>query len=182
QADAEELIKKIYKDEYAKPGNKAKLELAEALLKDARDTNDSPAAKFVLQREARDLAARSGNLFLALAAADEMSRDFDIETGAASVSAFTLAAGAVATPEQAADVAELILDSLRETLAADGFDAAAKLAGAAEKAARKGGLPTLLAAIQKQRQEIEVLSAELTKVKPLLEKLKDNAVIPGDAK
>src|SRR5262249_49717207 len=106
QADAEELIKTIYKDEYAKLGKKAKLELAEARLKDARDTNDSPAAKFVLQREARDLAASSGNLFLALAAADEMSRDFEVDPGEAEVRVFGVAAPNVATPEQAADVAE----------------------------------------------------------------------------
>src|SRR5437879_3417936 len=60
---AEKLIKDIFKDDYtaAKKRPDAALDLAAKMLKQAQETKDDPAAKYVLLRESRELAAGAGD-------------------------------------------------------------------------------------------------------------------------
>src|SRR5262249_5660973 len=58
QAEAEKLIKKRFETEYKKPAERGAL--AAKLLDMARATNDDPTGRYVLLREARDLAAQAG--------------------------------------------------------------------------------------------------------------------------
>src|SRR5947209_4704263 len=70
QQKAEALVKEVYEAEYAKAqkDNDAKKQLATTLLQEGRLTDDDLAAKYVLFREARDLAAQVGDVPTALQA------------------------------------------------------------------------------------------------------------------
>src|SRR5262245_27928071 len=68
QAKAETLLRKVFQDDYqkAKSDPAAAATLADHLIKEAKQTNDDPALRFVALREARDLAASAGNVNLGL--------------------------------------------------------------------------------------------------------------------
>jgi serine/threonine protein kinase len=75
---AEKEIKEVHKAEYARRKLSDLQTLAQALLKEAPGSKDRPAVCYGLFREARDLAARSGDVELALRAADEMAHHFAV--------------------------------------------------------------------------------------------------------
>src|SRR5437867_3951552 len=78
QEKAEKLIKEIFQDEYAKKGSADKLALAAKLLEQANETTDDLAARFVLMREAGDLAAQGGDPVQALKAIENMGKEYAI--------------------------------------------------------------------------------------------------------
>jgi hypothetical protein len=61
QLKAEKTIKDLFRTEYAKKKSADQVELAGKLLKQAEETNDDSTGRFVLLREARDIAARAGD-------------------------------------------------------------------------------------------------------------------------
>ena len=104
QKKAEELVKEVYQAEYAKArqDNTAKGQLATTLLQEGRLTNDDLAGKFVLFRDARDLAAQVGDVPTALQAIEELTLHFTIKPA----QAFTMKATALATASKATTTKE----------------------------------------------------------------------------
>jgi WD40 repeat protein len=78
-ARAEEKIKEAYKAEYAKKKPEEVKALAARLLQDGAETKDRPADQFVLFREARDQAARAGDVELALRAVEKLAGAFKVD-------------------------------------------------------------------------------------------------------
>jgi hypothetical protein len=84
QAIAERKIKQQFKDQYALKDNDSRIALAKALRAAARDLkehpqeNDDVAVRYVMLREAREMAVDAGDFHLAFAAIDQMARDFPI--------------------------------------------------------------------------------------------------------
>ncbi|MCE9566830.1 MAG: hypothetical protein K8U57_32900, partial [Planctomycetes bacterium] len=94
---ADEVIKGLFKDEYAKAKTKApvKLTLAAMLLKQAGEAKDDAASKYVLLCEARELSAKGGDPDLAAKAAADLAAQFKISPGEALIPiADTLTSGA----------------------------------------------------------------------------------------
>src|SRR5262245_47477952 len=85
QKTKEAEIKDIYQAEYAEAQKKteAKGKLATALLQEGRLTNDDLAGKYVLFREARDLAAEVGDVATTMQAIEEMAQSFALKPGEA---------------------------------------------------------------------------------------------------
>jgi len=81
QKTALNLVDEIYKDDIAKAVTSAQhAELARKMLQTGIDTNDNdPAGKYVLLTKAKDLAAQANDLATALAAIDEMDKDYQID-------------------------------------------------------------------------------------------------------
>lgn len=79
QAEAEKLIRKVHKADYAKTDPEHVLSLAVKLTKQADNSESDSAERFVLLREARDLAAKAGNAPATLQAIDAMARLFAID-------------------------------------------------------------------------------------------------------
>jgi len=75
---AEDLVKDLFKEQYARKTPAAKVELARKMIDLARQTRDDPAGRFVLYREARDLAASGGDADLANRAIDDMAREYEV--------------------------------------------------------------------------------------------------------
>jgi WD40 repeat protein/serine/threonine protein kinase len=137
QADAEKPIKKRYETKYKKAAERGPL--AVELLDKARATTDDPTGRFVLLREARDLAAQAGDAPTSLAAIDELARVYEIEDALdMKLLALTTAAKGTAAGAASRALAEAALLVLEEAYAADDYDRVTRLAGVADAAARKG--------------------------------------------
>src|SRR5438876_10969457 len=61
QARAERMVREVFAKDYAGHTPAQRVALAQKMLQQAGDTTDDPAARFVLLREARDLAASAGD-------------------------------------------------------------------------------------------------------------------------
>src|SRR5438105_4959469 len=62
QAQAEKTVRAAYKDDYGDAGAAGQQKLARKLLDRAEETREDAALRFVLFREACDLASRAGDL------------------------------------------------------------------------------------------------------------------------
>src|SRR5262249_51216620 len=76
RAKAEAVVKQLFKSEYAKTKVAERLALAAKLLEQGTGTKDDLAARYVLFREASDIAARAGDPVLAMRALDELTAQF----------------------------------------------------------------------------------------------------------
>ncbi len=79
QTRAEAEIHDLFKDQYAKKSPADRAALARILLGKASENTEESGTRFVLLREARDLAAGGADADTALAAIDQMESDFKID-------------------------------------------------------------------------------------------------------
>jgi len=132
QARAEALIRQVFRDEYARPSPADRRALAQKLLRQGIETRDDTAARFVLLREARDLAAQSGDVDLALRALEEMGRGYFVGEVASKVRIFEQAAKGARSPATCKTLVERILETLPQAIARDDHESAIQLIALAE--------------------------------------------------
>lgn len=184
QTKAEELVKEVYQAEYAKSqkDNAAKGQLATTLLQEGRLTNDDLSGKYVLFREARDLAAQVGDVATFLQAIDELTQAFDIKPGEAftmKAKALGIASQATATNEGYQSVLDTALLLLEDALNEDDYPAAQELAGTARAAAKKLRSVALVAGVTKRQEDVDRLQKAFAPLKPSADALRKD---PKDAK
>ncbi len=175
QARAEKTIRGLYREEYADTRPAAKRTLAIRLLRQAIATREDFAARWVLFREARDLAISGGYLDNALEAATQMAKHFKVEAIDMQLETFKKQTDAVNTPPGTAAVVRVAMRMCDDAMAADHFDLAARFAAAAEEISQKtkdpGYIATVRAYSQKVRQMHELAgeyakAAETLKISP----------------
>ncbi len=176
----EALMRELYKEDFAKAAKDpaAVARLAATLLQDGKDTNDSPAGRFVLLGTARDLAAQAGDGPTALQAIDELAASFDLDAAAVfqmKTGALYTASKAVATPEAYHTVLDAALVLLEDALALDNYDAAAELVKTAEAAAVKLRNVPLVTSVRKRQDEVKQLQSDYAKWKPYADRLAKDA-------
>lgn len=137
QKATEKEIREIFKEEYARTGASDKTSLARKLVKQADDSKEAPATRFVLLREARDLLVQSGDLAGALTILDTLCSDYDLERVKFRTTSLAAMASAARTPEEHQKIAQAYLVLADEAAAAADWDAAQKAALAAGPLARK---------------------------------------------
>jgi hypothetical protein len=79
QREALRKIKDLFKAEYAKKHPAEQLDLARKLLQSGIETTDDSTVKWVLLREARDLAVAAGDPEIAVKSADETGKAFAVD-------------------------------------------------------------------------------------------------------
>src|SRR5262249_1365289 len=114
-----------------------KLALTEALLEQARQTQDDPTAMFVLFAEASTAAAEAGDVTLALLALDEQAETFDVPVLRLKVDALLAAQKNARSTDQNLSLARAAAGLAEESAAVDDFEQAKSLAQVAANAARK---------------------------------------------
>src|SRR5262249_24018554 len=149
-AKAEQLIRGLYKAEFEKikANPAAGKELAETLLKEAKETKEE-ALRFASLTFARDLAAAAGDNAAALAAIEELAQGFDVNVAGMKARVFREAAKGVKDKEAATTLVEAILEMLPQALDADDYDSAEKLVDAATAAAVQAKSLTLTSRVKK---------------------------------
>ncbi len=116
---AEAAVKEEYKRLYSRSGIQSyQEELARKLLADGPKVTDDDAKRFVMLREARDLAAGAGNLRAASAAIEQMAAYYQLDVLKMKIEMLKKAADGARGPEQFRDVVLLCLnlaDEARQT-------------------------------------------------------------------
>ena len=179
QQAALKVVREIFREEYAKKTPSDRVALAKILLKQAAETKDDPASRFVLMTEARDLAAEAGAADTSMRAVDEMAREFKIDVRAVRASALTLVEKAAKTPEDLKSVAVFRMRLADEALAADDFDGATAASALAAALARKAKDIALAARADARAKEITGRKAAFESVKKALDTLRDKADDPA---
>jgi hypothetical protein len=180
QARAEKQIREKHKDEYAKAqaDPTAAVALAVSLLDQVRMLKGDEARRFVSMREARQLAARAGDLIVAVQSAEELAAAFVVDLWVTKGDALDDAVAAVRTPEAARAVVEAGLRLADEAVDADRYQPAARLARLTEQASRRTRDLPLVLSVQKFERGIVAASKQYARLKPFLDRLQKD---PEDA-
>jgi hypothetical protein len=163
---AEAEVRRLFAAENAKRGAADRRALAERLLRLAGNAPD-PADRYVLLREARDLAAQAGAVALALEAAGRAARDFEVDGLAVRAEAIDRTERAATDPVTAQALAEAGLELADEAAREDQFAVAGRLAATAGRAARVSKVPALMARAARLIGEVREIEAAAAAVAPL---------------
>ena len=162
---AETKIKDLFKDEYAQSDAAARIALAGKLLQLGLDTKDDVAARFMLCREARDLAARAGDVGLSLRAVDAIAKEYEIDSVGMKRLALSTAEPVVRTPEGNKQLAEAALAVADEAVGNDDYDTALGLLAMADSAARKSKGRELLSLVDARKTRLRGIAEAYDGVK-----------------
>src|SRR5687768_14270238 len=143
QAKSRELIFDIFKEDLdAAKQPEAKAKLASYLIQQGKESRDDPTNRYVLYIEATALAAAAGDAPLALAALDELAKDYEVDLP--KLKSMALAAAVDNSPSKEVSKAQvdLLLPMITEAVEADNYEAALTLTKTALAAARKSKVVT----------------------------------------
>jgi WD40 repeat protein len=179
QAEAEKLVHELYKADYARRRPADQQSLATKLLAEGRSTKDNPAGRFVLFREARDLAALAGDAVLACDAVDALAADFEYDVVSAKVELLQRMAKGASTPSANRGLAELAVDLMTKAVQADVYDVATRLADVAATCAARCGNPALRKQIDQRIEAVRFAGKEFIAVHPAMDVLRDRPDDPA---
>jgi serine/threonine protein kinase len=172
-AKAEATIKELYKEDYAKVKHSEMSAFAERLLEQAGNTKDDSVLRFVLLREARDVAAKAADATLTLKAIEDLTREYALSGREMKTAALDKASKAAYTPERSGQIVEAILAVLDEALTADNYEEAIRLAKMAENSAYRSNNTSLIASTITRRRDVDSLKDAYEKLKPVAAVLAD---------
>jgi hypothetical protein len=179
QDKALKLVLEVFQDDLQSARTPAaRVKLAAELLQQGRDTKDDLALRYVLLREACNLAAEGGDAALAFGAIEEIVKTFTTDVLASKAAALAMAVENAPTKEAGKGLLELTLPLIGEALASDSYEAARLLGQVAEAAARKAKSPSLVLDAQKRGEEIRAAEKGFAKLQGYLDRLKAK---PDDA-
>ncbi len=168
QKEALKGIKELFKADYARKLPAERLDLARKLLQGGLETTNDPATKFVLLKEALDLAVLAGDPDLAVAAADGTAKAFQVDGPALKFAA--LGRIAVKEADVARATARACLGVATEAVEAENFEVAGSAAQRAEALAKGAQEPALASRAAELKAETASIKAESGRVKVLLQK------------
>lgn len=177
-AAADKIVKDLFKEDYAKKAPADLLALSQTLHRQALETNDDAAARYVMLTEAADLAARAGDLVQALKVVEDLAARYEVSSGTAKAPVFEKANAVLKGKEESKLLAEEAQVAVGEALAADDFDAADRLIVVGQVAARKAQAAAMVSALAKRSDEAKKMREEFAKVQAALAALEKK---PNDA-
>ena len=178
QTDAEKLVHDVYKAEFARHRPADQGELATKLLAEGRATRDNPAGRFILFREARDLAVQAGDAPLACAAIDAIAANYVLDASAAKMDVLQRLTKA-ATPAVDRQLAELASQLMLTAVQADKYDAAIRFADLAGPCAAKCGNSPFRKQIDQKIEAARLAAKEFPIIRPAIEVLRDHLDDPS---
>jgi hypothetical protein len=174
QKEAEKTIRALFKEEYAKRAPADRIALAKNLLKQGFDTKDDAAARFVLYREAQEIAGRAGDLETAFRAIDEMSTAYETNPIALKQAVLVQASAVPRTPEELRALAQASLALSDEAMQTRQFEVAAKASQGAVAAAKKLKDIPLLSKSEAQSKASAAILEKFEKARKAIEALQVN--------
>jgi WD domain, G-beta repeat len=178
-AKAEELVNDIFKEEIAKANDaETRTKLAAYLVGQGDESAEDPAARFVLYRQARDLALLAGNPTLALGIVDKLAQFYDVAALEIKAEALGKIVDHVPAKEPSKALAEMALALTGDALDADNYDVAVALGKVASSAAKKAQIVALVTTAAKRNAEILSAKEKFSVLQQFVDRLKKD---PGDA-
>ncbi len=170
-AQQKETLKKIrdlFREDYAKKLPAEQQALAHKLFQNGTETADDLPARYMLLREARDLATQLGDVDTAARAVDELAKTFAVDGPALKLA--VLGKIAVKEPDAARSAARACLALIPDAVRAENFETATAAVARAEAFAKAAQDVALASKVAETKAEVGSLKAEAARVKPLLEK------------
>jgi hypothetical protein len=179
QAEAEKLVREVFKAEYARRAPADRLALARRLLRQGQEAGDDAAARFVLFREAAALAAEAGEPGVVLEAVEATARHFMVDSLALKAERLGGMDPARLKAEAQPRLAAALLGALEEAVGTDRAELGARIAKAAEAVAQRGQDSKLQAHIQARLKAVRELETAQTGLKAALAVLAEKPGDPG---
>lgn len=165
QKEVENLIRDVFRDDYAGKSPDARAALAKKLLREGIGTQDDAPTRYVLLREARDIAARAGDAESALEAIDAMDRGFRIDALALKFDALAKAGKKARAPSEHGVLAGFYLKLVEEAVGAEDFAAAAKAGKFAVSFARRSKNMSRVARAKAKQTAVALMKKEFEAIK-----------------
>jgi hypothetical protein len=164
QKESEKKIHEMYKVDYQKKQPAEARAFAQRLLESGQKIVDDDAMKFALLREARDVAAKSGDLDVMAAAVDEMAKVFAVDPISLKLAAISKVS--TKTPEAAVTLSQGYLIIAQQASDADKYDEALKATASAETNAKASKDMALVIICQSLQRDLNEIRKEFQKLKP----------------
>ena len=133
---AEKVIRGLFPNEYKAKGRGARRDFARKLLEQAEESQGNPVSRFVLLREARDIASGALGVKTALAAVAKMVELYAVDSEKTYAPVLSAVRRELRTPAEAAAVAGLYYDVVSLSIRSENYDVALKFAREVERLAR----------------------------------------------
>lgn len=172
--ESENLLRELFKEDYARKGTADRKSFAAKLLTQARETRGEDAVRFVLLRESREMAVLGEDISGAFAAAEETVKLFQVDELDLKIQVLGSAAKGVKTLEAGREIAGLALELADEALERERFETAFESVSKAEIAARAAKDPGLLMRMQDRREQIDELKKDYGRAKAAEKTLEDS--------
>ena len=178
-AKAELKLRDVFKVEYTRRLPTEKRALAERLIEHADETTDDPAARFVMLRDARDLAVEIHDPNLAIRAINELAKSYQVDGPVQLQSVLERIQTTTSSQDACRVIADAAIPATEAAMAADEYEEAVQFAQLGLNAARKGKLASAFIEVAEAR----LAHAKLTRdsfaaIRPALDALRS---APDDA-
>ena len=174
QADALATIKSLFAREFNSRDAASQTRLAKTLLGQGRQTDKSSPAAYVLLSQARQLAATSGNIQLALDAVDELQESYKIDAwNLRSESVLALRKPAKSSPGLSVELMHVAARLADQANASRRYDVANRLVGnslALANSLKQQGWAKRMQLLRTEVTRTQALFSEARRVKPVLMK------------
>lgn len=178
-AEAEKTIRGVFKDDYAKPAPADRSALAQKLLSQGVQEQKDFPSKYVLLRDARDLAALAGDALAACNAATEMAKAFSVDLLEEKGTALAKTEPAARTPETAEPLATQYAELADDAIAADKFELAVKALNKANAAAMVARNIPLINLLRAKGQKLAAIQREHSTALAALKTVKEKPDDPA---
>lgn len=169
QQQATKLVEQVYREPIAAARSpEQKKALGQQFLRKGIETTTDPAGKYVLLTRARDVAADAGDVDTCLAAILGTEQSFAVEPGSADLETISRLAKNVRGVEPHRTLARYLMGSANESVTADKYEAAKRLADMAQSAAARANDPALLRTTAARAKEVREVEAAYAAAKPAL--------------
>ena len=173
--DTTKAVREVYGLDKLKAAEKGPV--AFKMVQKAQETED-PIERYVILREARDLAIPVGAVETVIQAIDKLDERFIIDPLDMKASALTKLQ-ATTPPDAKKSLAEQCLETADQAVDVDRYDLAISLIKSAEYASRSTETQALNTQAKSQLKQIQEAEKEYEKIKPLLQTLKDQPDDPA---
>jgi hypothetical protein len=160
QGVLEKQIRLTFKSDYAKRTPADQRSLAEKLWRRGLEDWGDLAERFVLLREARDLATAAGDVPLAMASVENLGEVFAIDAPTLRVEVLGKVSIGDRTSDEARSIGEFYLRLIRETIEAGDYERAKSFVPRAELSAKVAKDASLAVQVQAGQKEASDLQAE----------------------
>lgn len=147
-ARAERLVREVFAADYGAGDNATRRALAARLLAQAASSGEEPAVRFVLLREARDIAARAGDPETSFRAITQLTAHHALDPVPMAASAMTAVYHATGNPDALDAAARICMNMAGRAVMRDDYASARGLLSLAAAAARKAQHAPLLALVE----------------------------------
>jgi hypothetical protein len=178
QARAERMVREVYARELASRDAEQRRALAQKMIVAATESGDDAAARFVLLRGARDIAAGAGDAFVARRAIYLLGQSYAVDQAKLVLAAMNTAQASANSAEALAAVVQVCLNTSEAAIAEDDFTTAIKLTATALTAAEKTKSSSLIERVKERARLLAVLTLEFEGFQKAREILKRDAEDP----